>query len=68
MKPGGLVNLTTGYEKITKHISATNSTWYFEMSKILIKWAIFIITSKNILHSFIAKAILEVYDPESLIT
>ena len=38
MKPGEL-NLTTGYERIRKQVSATNSTWYFEIFKTLIKWA-----------------------------
>ena len=32
-------NLTTGYERIRKHINASNSTWYLDMFRTLIKWA-----------------------------
>ena len=32
------VNLTTGCERITKHINTSNSTCYLEMFKTFIKW------------------------------
>ena len=55
------VNLAIGYERITKHMNRSNSTRYLEM----FKGAVFIITGGNILHPFIARAILEAYDPEN---
>ena len=55
------VNLAIGYERITKHMNRSNSTRYLEM----FQGAVFIITGGNILHPFIARAILEAYDPEN---
>ena len=45
------VNLSTGYERITKHINASNFTWYLEMFKNWLNEPVVVITSGNILHS-----------------
>ena len=42
-----------------------NSTCYVKFSKYWLNKSVFIIRSGNILHSFIVRAILSVYDPDS---
>ena len=50
--------LNNCYRKDSQNINKSNSTCYLETFNTLCKWEpVFIITSENILHSFIARAI-----------
>ena len=46
-------------------LDTSNSTCYLEMFKTWLNEPVFIITSGNILHYSTARALLEVYNPES---
>ena len=59
------VNLTTGYERITKYTNASNLTCYLETFKTLTKWAGYIIASAKNLHFFITRGILKLCDHEN---
>ena len=51
--------------KESQNINASNSTCYLETFRALTNEPGFIIACANILHPFVARAILEAHDPES---